>query len=171
MRSEVPKHAFSGVRARRREAGNVIIELAMVLPFLLLIVAGIVDLGVLYWEKHILTNASREGARAAARAVATGGAEQTQSQVMAIVQSYLSNFNLKNPDGSALTMAQNSTFYYTWNTGVTPTQLTVDLRNIPVQMMLLPNIQSLYGGASGSSPVMLSGKTTMAAEWTTPPGP
>ena len=44
------------------ETGNVVVELALGPPLLLLMLAGIVDLGTLYWKKQILTTAAGEGA-------------------------------------------------------------------------------------------------------------
>jgi hypothetical protein len=160
----------NSVIKQRGAGGNVIVELALVLPFLLLVVAGIVDLGLLYWEKHIITNGSREGARAGSLAVSSGSAELTVSQVQQIVQDYLDRFNLKAPDGSSLALT-SSTFSYTWDNTSLPPTLTVELRNIPVQLLLLPNIQALLGGSVNSNPVLLRASTTMAAEWNTPPTP
>ena len=48
----------------QREDGVVAIEFALVLPIFLLIVAGIVEFGVMLYDQQIITNASREGARA-----------------------------------------------------------------------------------------------------------
>jgi hypothetical protein len=171
MRQELTTDSRPTRSRRRRQAGNVAVELALALPFLLLIIAGIVDLGMLYWEKHVLTNAAREGARAASKAGSEGAAAMTTAQVMSVVQSYLNKFNLKNPDGSALTLTNGGTFLYQWNTGSSPLQLWVELHDIPVQLMLLPNIQALYGGGGSSSPVLLTTRTTMAAEWSTAPTP
>jgi len=155
---------------KRGAGGNVIVELALVLPFLLLVVAGIVDLGMLYWEKHIITNGSREGARAGSRAASNGTAELSVSQVQQIVQDYLNRFNLKAPNGNPLALTAG-TFSFTWDAAASPPTLTVELKDIPVQLMLLPNIQALLGGAVNSNPVLLRASTTMAAEWSTPPGP
>jgi Flp pilus assembly protein TadG len=47
-----------------RERGAVAIEMAIVLPLLLLILGGIVDLGRAFSIHVVLTNAAREGARA-----------------------------------------------------------------------------------------------------------
>jgi len=156
----------------RGASGNAIVELALVLPFLLLVIAGIVDLGLLYWEKHIITNATREGARAAARAATAGQPEQkTVSAVKDVVQIYLDRFHLKGADDTPITLTKNGNFFYTWDTAVSPPVLTVELKDIPVKMLLLPNIQSLLGGVVDSGPVMLKARTIMAAEWTTPPSP
>jgi Flp pilus assembly protein TadG len=46
------------------QRGGALIEFAIVLPLLLLLVGGIVDFGILFYNKQVLTNASREGARA-----------------------------------------------------------------------------------------------------------
>jgi Flp pilus assembly protein TadG len=46
------------------QRGGALIEFVIVLPILLLLVAGIVDFGILFYNKQVITNASREGARA-----------------------------------------------------------------------------------------------------------
>ena len=166
---------MAGARSGRRPAGraasgNVVVELALVLPLFLLIVAGIIDLGTLYWEKQVLTNATAEGARVAARTAAGGVADQTSSQILQIVQDYLNRFHLQDPGGSAIVLSQGGNFNYQWNTALTPVQLSVGVSNIPVQLLLLPNIQDLFGdGLSGT--ITLKAQTTVAAEWTTPPKP
>lgn len=50
---------------RRSEQGAELIEMALVLPLLLLIVLGIVDFGFLFQRYVVLTNAAMEGARVA----------------------------------------------------------------------------------------------------------
>jgi Flp pilus assembly protein TadG len=48
----------------RANGGQAIIEFAFVLPLLCIIVLGIIEFGVLFYDKAVITNASREGARA-----------------------------------------------------------------------------------------------------------
>ena len=48
---------------RRNEAGQSMVEMALVLPILLILVGGIMDFGWLFYNKLALTNAAREGAR------------------------------------------------------------------------------------------------------------
>ena len=153
----------------RDAAGNVIVEMALILPILLLVVAGIIDLGTLYWEKQILTNATGEGARMAARAGADLKADHSKNEIQQIVQDYLDRFHLKAPGGGNIVLSQGGNFNYQWNAGVTPAQLWVEIKNIPVQLLLLPQIQPLFGQASGSTTATLQAKTTVAAEWSTPP--
>ncbi|WP_084100647.1 TadE/TadG family type IV pilus assembly protein [Knoellia flava] len=54
---------MSSTSRRRRERGAAAVEMAIVLPLLLLIVAGIIDLGRLFFVQNMVTNAAREGAR------------------------------------------------------------------------------------------------------------
>jgi hypothetical protein len=48
----------------RNQRGTTVIEFAIILPLLLLVVFGIIEFGLLLFNKQIITNASREGARA-----------------------------------------------------------------------------------------------------------
>lgn len=61
------KNAHTTVkRAMRISVGNrgtALIEFAIVLPVLLLIIFGMIELGVAFYNKAMITNASREGAR------------------------------------------------------------------------------------------------------------
>ncbi len=158
----------------RRERGSLTVEMALAMPVFLFLVAGALDLGMLFWVKHVITNAAREGARAAVKSMDTGtavNADLTQSQVKQIVQTYLDQFALKNPDGTSLTLG-GSTFSYTWTTPP-GSVLTVSLNQIPCKLNLIPNIKTLFGGtrSSGDDAFYLSAQTSMAAQWTTPPGP
>jgi hypothetical protein len=58
---------------RRRDRGAAAVEFALVLPVLLIIVFGIIDFGRMLNAKITLTEAAREGARAAAVGTAADG--------------------------------------------------------------------------------------------------
>ena len=45
------------------QTGSNIVEFAFILPLLLILVSGIVDLGIALFDKAVITNAAREGAR------------------------------------------------------------------------------------------------------------
>ncbi len=157
---------LTNIRSPRagREKGNVTLEIAIVLPLLLLITAGIIDLGLLFWEKEVLTNASREGARAGARSVIDGKPEQTTVEaVRKIVQEYVDKFNLRDDQGASLQLVAGTNFFYQRD-AASPANLWVELKDIPVKMMLLPNIGKLFSGTFDNI-VNLDAKTTMTAEW------
>jgi Flp pilus assembly protein TadG len=55
---------LNGLKNRlRQERGAELIEMALVLPLLLLIIMGIIDFGFMFREMNVVTNAAREGAR------------------------------------------------------------------------------------------------------------
>ena len=53
-------------KLRRSEKGQAMVEMALVLPILLVLVGGIMDFGWLFYNQLALNNAAREGARYAA---------------------------------------------------------------------------------------------------------
>ena len=50
--------------ARRAQGGLAALEFALILPFLLLMLGGMLEVSLMLYDQAILTNASREGARA-----------------------------------------------------------------------------------------------------------
>lgn len=54
---------FNGMKFISQE-GTAIVEFVIVLPLLLLIVLGIIDFGIMFYNQQVIANASREGARA-----------------------------------------------------------------------------------------------------------
>jgi Flp pilus assembly protein TadG len=154
-----------------RSKGNISLELGLILPLFLLILAGVIDLGMLYWQKHILTQGTQEGARAAALAGVTGVAANSKTQVMQVVQDCLDRAGLTDAQGNQISLTMDGNFFYTWDTSGFPGKLRVELKNIPVKMMLLPSVQQLYQGEVGQAVVDLSAGTTMGPAWTSGPSP
>ncbi|MFQ5528800.1 MAG: TadE/TadG family type IV pilus assembly protein [Gemmatimonadota bacterium] len=64
-----PLHGTRALRSRilRDDSGQEIAEMALILPFLLLLVLGIVEFGSIFGTSHSLTSLGREGANIAAR--------------------------------------------------------------------------------------------------------
>jgi Flp pilus assembly protein TadG len=58
-------HDLHAPRTRRADRGAAAVEMAIVLPLLFLVIAGIIDFGRYFFEQIQLSNAAREGARAA----------------------------------------------------------------------------------------------------------
>lgn len=54
----------SGMKVLRCRKGGAAIEFGIVLPLLVVLVFGIIEFGILMYNKAVITNASREGARA-----------------------------------------------------------------------------------------------------------
>ena len=87
------------------QRGGALIEFAIVFPILALLVGGIVDFGILYYNKQVLTNASREGARAGIVYVLDTNGNKiivNESDIQDIVQTYCDNKRLWSFGGSSL---------------------------------------------------------------------
>jgi Flp pilus assembly protein TadG len=54
---------FEAKRGMRGERGGVAVEAAIIFPVLVLLVFGIIDFGHAWYMKHVMSDASREGAR------------------------------------------------------------------------------------------------------------
>jgi hypothetical protein len=81
----------------RDKKGAAMAELAIVLPILLVVLFGIIECGLILYDKAVITNGSREGARAGIvfRANATTGNYQpyTVTDIQGVVNTYLDNGN------------------------------------------------------------------------------
>jgi Flp pilus assembly protein TadG len=75
--------ALSLRRFLRAEAGAELLEFALAMPILLVVLAAIVDMGFLFRDYEVVTNAAREGARMASLP------GWTESDVRARVNRYL----------------------------------------------------------------------------------
>ncbi len=136
------------VRNRRHEAGTSVVEMAIVLPLLLLLVFGIGEFGIAYTRWNSLTNAVREGARMGVvfRAPCVAGTVTT------LIETTVSDF----ADSSGLDPASITTTV-TGACGGTGTQLTVTATS-PYNYVAL----SALAGLASSAP--LSARTVMRNE-------
>ena len=79
---------LSGVRPESSEKGASVVELALLLPLLLLFLFGIIEFGIILFDKAMLTNACREGARAGIVALSP---RLTEAEIGAIIVNYCGN--------------------------------------------------------------------------------
>lgn len=132
------------VRSRRQrdgERGSELIELAIVLPILLVVFAAIVDFGMLFQRYEVITNAAREGARVG---VLPG---YSATDVQSRVNDYLNASGLSSA-------AATVTVTYTAPT-ITGTTHTIDVVNVlvtyPSDFAVLGPIVGMVGGSGFAS--------------------
>lgn len=75
------------MKKKNSQIGIALVEFAIVLPLLLLITFGIIEFGLLMFNKQVITNASREGARAG---IVASDPRVTTAEIQSIVNSYCS---------------------------------------------------------------------------------
>jgi Flp pilus assembly protein TadG len=72
----------------KSEKGVVAIEMAILLPLLILFLFGSIEFGLLTYNKQIITNASREGARAG---IVIQDTKLSANDIIGIVEDYAEN--------------------------------------------------------------------------------
>ncbi|MGV2291782.1 TadE/TadG family type IV pilus assembly protein [Trinickia sp. YCB016] len=134
----------------KRDDGVVALEFALVLPFLMMVLFGIVDVSLLLCDKAVITNASREAARAG---VVVRVPPLTAAQITTV----------------ALNYAQNSLI--TGGTATTPTvtvnQSSGTSSGNPLTVTVSYTYEGLFVGSALSvltGPVTLSATTVMNYE-------
>ncbi len=73
----------------KNQKGAAAVEFAIVLVLLLMLVFGIIEFGLLLYDKAILTNASREGARFG---IVLSNPRHTNTEIQNVVTTYCSNY-------------------------------------------------------------------------------
>src|SRR4051812_26425114 len=76
---------------RRVRRGAVAVECALILPFLMMVILGIIECGQVMTSQEMITNATREGARLASLGGSTIGTDSSTgvNEVKYVVRSYL----------------------------------------------------------------------------------
>jgi Flp pilus assembly protein TadG len=92
---------------RQAQQGAAAVEFALVLPILLLVFFGMVELSLALYDKAILTNASREGARAG---IVLSSPKMTDAQIRAVVLNYTNGslISLGTTTAPTVTVSQSS---------------------------------------------------------------
>lgn len=72
----------------KSQTGQALVEFALVVPLLFILIFGIIEFGVLLYDKAVITNASREGAR---YGIVLRQPRYTQTQIQDVAVSYCQN--------------------------------------------------------------------------------
>lgn len=146
------------MRTGNKEKGASAVEFALVLPVLILLLFGIIEFGLLLYDKAVITNASREGARAGIVYVTTVGAGGTATavppeEITDTVDSYIASslISLGTDESVPVTTVAG-------NCAVAGSALTVTV-NYPYSFLVLPN----FAKGTGAS-IMLTATTVMNCE-------
>jgi len=129
------------------EDGTAAVEFALVFPILILLVFGIIEFGLALYYKEVLTNASREGARAG---IIISSPRPTADEIKGVVVTALTNAGLPSCNASCITV--------TGAQGSSGDDLTVRV-DYPYRFSVLAN---LIAGFAGN--VTLSAQTVMQQE-------
>lgn len=73
----------------KNKKGAAIIELAIILPLLIILLFGIIEFSLILYDKAMITNASREGARAG---IVAQNPRVSEGEIRRIVKNYCQNY-------------------------------------------------------------------------------
>lgn len=140
------------------EQGSVAVEFAIISFLLFSIVFGIIEFGILMYNKHILTNASREGARAGV--VMQPLPRVTYTEIKTTVEKYAKNYmvNFKGINTLGVSVSPPDASRGATAAGPQPpfgTQLTVTV-TYPFDFLFLSGL--------GLDPITLTAETRMRME-------
>ena len=137
-----------------KERGVAVVEFALVVPLLLLILFGIIEFGILFYDKAVITNASREAARE--WIVFRPDSEKlSKSELESIVDNYTSNRLISLSGTPSLTVKTEPADPTDFETG-DELALTVEY---PYDFLFLP------GFMEGLVPtIQITARTVMRAE-------
>lgn len=155
---------------RSSEGGTAMVEFAIVLPLLLLLVFGMIEFGLLIYNKQILTNASREGARAGIVQASPPGVTQTpnrytKAQIEQVVMDYCSNYliTFSNENVKPKFESIDSGYVDHCSSSSEPEKLQIKLK-YDYNFLVLPNIIiNLFNGVI-EDPIPLRATTIMLCE-------
>ncbi len=142
-------------RLRRDTRGAALLEMALTLPMMLLIAAGIFEFGRAYQTWQIITNAAREGARIA---VLPG---TTDSMVTDRVKTYMSDGQLSDSAAATVAIQRNATIAMGAGTA-TASRITI---SYPFTFVVLQPISKLINPSSTlGAPLTMSVSALMRNE-------
>jgi Flp pilus assembly protein TadG len=127
----------------RGERGQALVEAALITPVVLLIMVGIFEVSRAYQTFQVITNAAREGARAA---VVAGGNKDTAK---AVVKKYMADGQLPKADAANVVVNQGASITVNGAT-IGATLVTVDY---PFEFVMLQPVARLVvkGSTAGEA--------------------
>jgi Flp pilus assembly protein TadG len=135
-----------------RERGSAAVEFAIISVVLISVLFGIIEFGILLFNKHILTNASREGARAG---VVMRVPRVSDAAIIARVNAYAQEHMVSFDTASSLT------------TTITPPQASrvgASLFGTEMEVVVTYPFDFLVLSSFGLGPITLTAKTRMRME-------
>lgn len=149
----------------RSEEGVSAVEFALISPLLFVLTFAIVEFGLLLFDKAVVTNASREGARAAIVYNTDGSdyAPLNETQIEAVIMDYANGYLVNLGAAGDVNLAGDDiTVTYSGGTAASGGTVTVTV-NYTYDFLVLPNLVPLIGGTFNGT-IDLVGTTVMRME-------
>jgi len=114
---------------RNRDGGQSVVEFAFILPLLVILLFGIVEVGRMLMQTNVLTQAAREGARAAAIGADSTSAAARAEDVLQAAGITPASIDVTGPDADHMMLVVVTTDFHVLSPGtVLPFPKTLVLR-------------------------------------------
>ena len=147
------------INSRNRERGSAMVEAAICIPLLLVLMVGIFEVGRAYETWQVLTNAAREGARAATMP------SSDPNNTRELIRQYMANGQLVNSATAAVNIDEGATINVN-GTAVSASLVTVDYPFTFI--MLQPIVRLVSPGATVGGPITMRATAVMRNEAAAP---
>ncbi len=142
-------------RKRVNQKGSAAVEFALVLPILIVLILGVIEFSLALYDKAVITNASREGARAG---IVFGDPPLTDGEISTIVGSYCQNRLITFGSVTPVT-----TTVVREGSGATGDDLTVQVQ-YQYQFLAMPGFVAKFFGGGMPLGITLDAHTIMRME-------
>ncbi len=149
----------------KSEKGVSAVEFALIAPLLFVLTFGIIEFGLLLFDKAVITNASREGARAAIVFNTSDGdyTPLTEDEVKAVVTGYANDYLVNlGVAGDSNVGSEDITVTYVPEPAESGGDVTVRVV-YTYDFLVFPNLNRLIGGSFDGT-IDLVGTTVMRME-------
>jgi Flp pilus assembly protein TadG len=150
----------------RSDKGVSAVEFALIAPLLFVLTFGIIEFSLLLFDKAVLTNASREGARAAIvyRFDGKDPDPLDQAEVEAVVKNYAEQHLISLGSTSPLEVLDLE-YSPAGAPGTTPNQYVTVTVNYTYRFLVFQALIKLLGGGGFDAGIALQGITVMRMEY------
>ena len=121
----------------KNENGGSLVEFVIIAPLLFVILFGIIEIGILSYDKAMLTNAVREGAR---KGIVFSDPRISDSEIEKVVKDYCEDYMFSFGSGTTLVVSSPT------RTGNAAGDILTVSANYDFRFLVLPNVIPLIGG-------------------------
>jgi Flp pilus assembly protein TadG len=157
-------------RKVNNQNGAAMVEFAIVLPLLLMLLFGMIEFSIMLYDKAMLTNATREGARFGILYVDSANGNSVKD-IQGTVENYLLNnlISLGDPNAtwttSVFSIEENGAVTISGTCTAAGARASIMVTvTYPYDFLVFPNIQKLMDFDPLSDTLTLSATTTMRCE-------
>lgn len=118
------------------QRGAAAVEFAIILPLLVLLIFGTIEFSLLLFNKQVITNAAREGARAG---IVSVNPRPTNEEIKTVIRDYCGDQLITFGSGGGLTIPDPSPSYETRSAGGFGTELRVTVQ-YKYEFLVLANL-------------------------------